>query len=209
MNDTNQIKACGCGMGYCAHENNPSPPNGRKGNLALTILVVLALFSVAVWIGLTLPAGGPDVPHTGLAQLELLALETKEEGGGAVVTGRVRNIFNETLQDVRVTVTQRDENGTVMDVASAPISEEVLQPARTSAFEVVFKDPNSFNRWDSANVKFHRDGVEILFHRKRSSVEDEVETAHSPPASRYGRKFCHPFCSRTSAFLNAPQRSLV
>lgn len=155
-------------MGFCAHDNNPSASTGRKGNLLYTVLAVLALFVVAVWVGLTLPAGGPDVPHTPLAQLELLGLETKEEDGSAVVTGRVRNIFNETLENVRVTVTQKDENGVIMDVASAPIREEVLPPARMSTFEVVFDDPKALDRWDSTNVKFHSDGLEILFHRRRS-----------------------------------------
>jgi hypothetical protein len=162
------LKPCGCGLGYCSHDNNPHTPNRRGSNALLTLVVVLALFSVAVWIGLTLPAGGPDSPHTPLAQLELLGMETKQEGGSVVVTGRVRNIFNETLEDVQVTVTQEDESGTVMDVASAPIREDVLPPARVSDFEVVFKDPNAFNRWASADVTFHSDGIEILFHRKRS-----------------------------------------
>jgi hypothetical protein len=136
--------------------------------LPVTILSVLAILSVAVWIGLTLPAGGPDVAHTPLAQLELLGMETVKQGESVVVTGRVRNIFNETLEDVRVTVSQEDENGTTMDVASSPIEEEVLQPARVSEFEVVFENPNAFERWSSADVKFHSDEREILFHRKRS-----------------------------------------
>jgi hypothetical protein len=164
--DKKDLLTCGCGLGSCTHDNIPSRQGA--GNWWLTLLVVLAIFSVAVWIGLTLPSGGPDVPHTALAQLELLGLETKQEGGSVVVTGRVRNIFNETLEDVRVTVTQEDANGTVMDVASAPIRQDILQPARTSDFEVVFQDPNALDRWDYADVKFHSNGLEILYHRKRS-----------------------------------------
>jgi hypothetical protein len=170
--DSKNLKACGCGLGYCSHDNNPQNnpriSNRQGGNLWLTLLVVLALFIVAVWIGLTLPAGGPDAPHTALAQLELLGINTRQDGGSVVVTGRVRNIFNATLEDVRVTVRQEDENGTVLDVASAPIREDVLPPARISDFEVVFEDPNAYNRWASVDVTFHSDGREILFHRKRS-----------------------------------------
>jgi hypothetical protein len=167
-NDINDIKACGCGLGYCAHDKSPSDVEKHRSNVWLTLMVVLGLFSVAVWIGLTLPAGGRDAPHTGLAQLELLGMETKQQGGSVIVTGRVRNIFNQTLEDVRVTITQEDENGTAMDVASAPIREDVLQPARVSEFEVVFEHPHAFNRWASADVKFHSNGLEILYHSKRS-----------------------------------------
>ena len=161
-------KTYGCGAGYRAPDGDPPATGRRRGNLPITILSVLALLTVAVWIGLTLPDGGPDVAHTPLAQLELLGMETLQQGGSVVVTGRVRNIFNETLEDVRVTVSQEDENGTVIDVASSSIEEDVLQPARISEFEVVFENPNAFKRWSSANVKFHSDEREILFHRKRS-----------------------------------------
>jgi hypothetical protein len=50
--DSKNLKACGCGLGYCSHnnnlQNNPRISNRYGSNVLLTLLVVLALFSVAI-----------------------------------------------------------------------------------------------------------------------------------------------------------------
>lgn len=128
-------------------------------NFILILIASVLIFATSCGNGGSPAANTTKTPTPPAYKLELISWELYREAGWIIVEGEVKNISNETLEDVLATVDFYTEDEIYITTATALIDYNIIIPSWTSYFTVIQED-NSLIR--SASIDFKYASGEVI-----------------------------------------------